>query len=172
MTRAELLVHLSRWIYASSEKHFVNKIPQDRLPLFPEMYSKSEEERKLRNFCEFRLDGPRVRQRSPRYTEAYFEINILIQSTMRDSNFHIPQVDIGLVVPAFTSIPIYKYGQGSADDGSLLSCATITPQGRQEEIIVSQFGEIDPQLKLFQATVETSYLLKIKHNRNGELAWQ
>lgn len=164
MTKAQLLENLPRWLVASTHSHFETKIPQDKLKLFPEMYSKSEDERRIRDFAEFRFDGPNIRPKSPKRLDAYFEINLLIQSTMRDDNFHVPQVDIGLVLPAFTTIPIYKYGKGPLDDQSLIGCAKITQQGRQTEVFVAQFGEIDPQLKLFQATVEAAYLLELKHS--------
>ena len=164
MTRDELLLHLPRWLMASTHTHFETKIPQDKLKLFPEMYSKSALERGLRDFAEFRFDGPLIRPQTKNHGKAYFEINLLIQSTMRDSDFHVPQVDIGLVLPAFTAIPIYKYGNGPDDDQSQIGCAKITRQGRTTEITVAQFGEIDPQLKLFQATVEAAYILDLNYN--------
>lgn len=162
LTKAEYLTHLPRWIFASCDVHFQGAIDQTALKMFPEGYSKSEEERQMSRFCEFRMDGPNIFPQTKNQSKAKFDINILIQTTMQDSNFHVPLVDIGLVLAAFTTIPIYRYGEGILDDQSLIGCATITTQGRETAILVSQFGEIETNLKLSQATVETTYSLDLK----------
>lgn len=146
--------HWPRWIFASISKHFdANK---QTLYLFIE--GMHRETRSRKDFIELRVDGPYLTEQSKGYWRNYIEINVLVQSAMDDSDFHRIYKDVGIVVNAFTDIPVYKYGNQAYDDDSLLGCLKLVADARgKERIQVSHFGKIEPNVPLLQATVEGHY---------------
>jgi len=143
-----------RWIFASVSKHFdANK---DTLPLFIEgQYRNTRSEK---DFLELRVDGPYFTEFSKGYWRAFIEINVLVQSAMDDSNFHRIHEDVGIAAAAFSTIHVYKYGNGVDDDGTLLGCLKLVADHRgKERIQINHFGQIGPSEGLMQACVEGHY---------------
>lgn len=145
-----------RWIFASAGKHFDAR--KSTLALFIEGQHRDGFDDK-KDFAELRVDGPYFVQQSKGYWRCFTEINILVQSTMGDVNWHKIHTDTGIITAAFTEISVYKYGDGAQDDDSLLGCMTLVDdaiRGR-ERIQVSHFGQVATATKLMQATVEGHY---------------
>ena len=146
--------HWPRWVFASISKHFSDN--RQGLPLFIE--GQQRDTRSLKDFIELRLDGPQFTEISRNYWRIYFEVNILVQSTMDDKNYHRIHQNVGIVAAAFTGIVLYKYGNGSSDDQKAWACANlIQDTAKRQHLDIFHFGQIDKQLQLMQATVEGHY---------------
>jgi len=143
-----------RWIFASITKHFAGIITLD---VFLEGMDRQTKD--LESFAEIRIDGPRTNELSADYWRLYVEINVLIQTIMDDSSLHSHWDNIGNVNMAFTQgICVHKYGDGDDDDDSSLGCLMlVTDRYDRENIITSNFGQIDKSVTLQQATVEAHY---------------
>jgi hypothetical protein len=115
-----------------------------------------------KDFIELRMDGPYLTELSKGYWKAYVEVNVLLQSAIDDANFHRIWTNIGIVAVAFTSIPIYKYGNGPEDDDSLFGCMELLHDVREKQKTqISYFGKIAPSAEVQQATVEGHYELRV-----------
>ena len=145
-----------RWIFASITKHFDNVIDLD---LFVEGMDRQTKD--LTSFAEIRIDGPKTNELSADYWRLYVEINVLIQTIMDDKNLHQHWDNIGNVNMAFWNcISVYKHAdvKGENGDGSQLGCfKLVTDRYDRENIVTSNFGQIDKSVKLQQATVEAHY---------------
>ena len=139
-----------RWLFASITKFFdTNK---STLSMYFEGLERNSFQ-DLPNFVEVRIDGPYFTEVSKGNWKTYVEVNALVQSHISETDFHKIHKDVGKVVTIFdNSIPLYKYG----DDSSLFGCLDLL-QSRSERIQVSHFGQIDPDKRLMQATVEGHY---------------
>lgn len=143
-----------RWIFASCSYHFEQNV--GGITMFTEGTHRDTE--LLPEFIEFRMDGPYFTQLNKNYWHCYFEINILLQATMLDTDFHAIHRLAGTVAAAFTEIQIFKYGEGLDDDDSLIACANLKQDVRKRERIqINHFGQVEPETKLIQATVEGHY---------------
>ena len=150
-----MIQHWPRWIFASMSKYAYD----NRGGLYMYIEGQHRDTRELKDFCEFRLDGPNLTELSKGYWRAFVECNILLQSTLDDKNFHRIYVNCGIIVAMMSkNIPIYKYGSESVDDESLLGCMHLVQDARgKERIQVSHFGIIDPSEDLQQSCVEAHY---------------
>ena len=146
---------LPRWIFASASKHF-DTIATSSFPMFVEgqhRHTREEDE-----FFEFRFDGPILTELSKNYWRIYFEINILIQTAMDDSDMHKIHRRVGTVAANFTLISIYKYGNQVGDDGSLFACIPLVQDDRnRQRLQILHFGQVSPDAKLVHACVEGHY---------------
>ena len=149
----------SRWIKASTAKHFYDR----RYGLH--FYVEGEDRRTTehRTYLEFRLDGPYSRELSHNFWQLDIEINILVVTIMDKTDLYEHEKNVGIVCEAFTSgIPVWKYGDGPDDDPvSQLGCLMLHSD-RKEKIVVSNFGLIKDDSKMMQSTVEAHYKLQLK----------
>ena len=155
----------SRWITASVNDHFASQSGivkledwssgDSDLPLIVRG-QQFETDTDRMDLVELRLDGPDFAEVSINHYHAYIEVNTLIQSVISETDIYKMARSIGIVQACFTDIPLYKYG----DDDSLFGCLTLiaNPTGTKgNRLEVSQFGQIDPRLKLEQTTIEGHY---------------
>jgi hypothetical protein len=143
-----------RWVFASVSSHF-NQHRQG-LPMFIEGQHRNT--RNMKDFIELRMDGPQFTEVNRGEWRIYFEVNILIQSTMDNENYHRIHTNVGIVAAAFTDIVMFKYGNQPGDDNSVWECAKILQDvGKRQHIDIFHFGQIDTQTKLVQSTVEGHY---------------
>jgi hypothetical protein len=144
-----------RWIFASVSNHFNSNLGD--LVIFYEGLKRSAEFEET-DLVEFRMDGPYFLQLNKDTWSVKIEVNILVQSTIDDADFHKIHKHIGIVVSAFVPITIYKYGNSLDDDDSIIGCFQLIQNIRNRELLtVSHFGQIDPEKQLLQATVEGHY---------------
>lgn len=136
-----------RWIFASLCKHFDNN--KQTLSLFIEGQHRNIEG----DFAELRILGPNFTEVSKKYWYITVTVNILIQTVINETDFHKQSKDIGIISAAFTNVDVYKYGY----DDTLLGCLELL-----DAITVNNFGQIDPAVKLLQATVEGTYQMDLK----------
>lgn len=140
-----------RWSFASFAKHFdTNK---QTVNLYIEHTDRATAD--LRDFAEFRMDGPRMRELSSGFWQLEVTINILVQSTMDDADAYKLFRTIGVMCAAFTdSVNVYKYG----DDSSLVTCFQLA----KEPLRINNFGIIDETTRKQQATIEGRYRAELK----------
>lgn len=145
--------HWPRWIKASCMKHFDSL--RQTIPLY--MDGMDRDTARLRDFAEFRMDGPRTIGQSMNEVMLIVTINILVQHTMNDNDAYGFERLMGVFRSAFTeAIDAYRYGTGPADDQSYLGCLI-----RQNEIKYSNFGIVDATTRAQQGTLEAKYVLEL-----------
>jgi len=143
-----------RWVFASVSKHFDDR--RQGLPLFIE--GQHRDTRSLKDFIELRMDGPQFTEINRNYYRLYFEVNILVQSTMDETSYHRIHQNVGIVAAAFSTIGLLAYGNGPDDNHEQWACAQLIQDTRKRQHLdIFHFGQIDKQLKLIQATVEGHY---------------
>jgi len=148
---------LPRWVFASVSKHF-NAIATVAFPMFVE--GQPRDTKDLDQFFELRMDGPWFTELSKNYWRIYFEVNILVSTTINETNFHRIHSNVGVVAAKFTEIQVFKYGTGVNDDDSLFGCFKLLQDSRNREILkIFHFGQIDDTTKLTQASIEGHYEL-------------
>ena len=148
-----------RWIISSIIEHF--RLRRQGLPFFVE--GTHRDDIKDADGIELRIDGPNITEENKNYFYLDCEINILISSIINDINFYRIHEDVGIVSAAFTDIQVFKYGEGIDDDQSLLGCMKLKQSsGDKDKIQVNHFGQISPEIKLLQATIEGHYRLILR----------
>ena len=146
----------TRWILASISKHIDAR--KEGLNLFIEgQHRKTEGET---SYLELRYQGPNLAEVSKGYWQVNVSVNMLIVTIMDDENWHDHVTNVGIAQAAFTTIFVYKYGSKAGDDSSLLGCLKLVDAGR-EPIETSNFGQIDPNVKVQETTVEGHYELEL-----------
>lgn len=149
--------HWPRWFFASITKHFKDILGPD-IDVYIEGTDREPSLRRNLDYVEIRMDGPRVRQTSHNVYRIDVVINVLIHSVMDQKDSHRIYKSEGLVLAAFTTIPIRKYGDTVDDTGDLLVCIGVRDNF---DIKVSQFGQIDPTVRRMQSMVEAPYRTEI-----------
>lgn len=143
-----------RWCVAALLKSF--KAAAGTTPFFVEGMVRQTEP--LGNYFEFRVDGPYVREHANDHWQLYFEVNILVVTQMDlHSSIYDHEALKGLATTMFLdNIEVRKIGDKPVDDGSHVSFLRRRSRG-QERIQVSEFGQIRPDVRIRQATVEGHY---------------
>jgi hypothetical protein len=147
----------NRWLRASVIKHFATE-----LAIFnPHVEGVKRTDMCKDDFCEIRMDGPYFAEISKNVYDVTVEVNILIQTAMtRSKNLYTHEIIGGAVCAAFVTIPVFKLGQESGDDGTQIGCLQRMDQP-QRPIKVNDFGQIEAATLLRQATVEGHYNIKL-----------
>ncbi len=144
------LYNIVRWIWSSVSKHF--DLIKNEIPFYVEGQDHKDEE----DSAELRINGPFVNNPSKGYWKIDADINILITATMDQDFYRIYKI-IDQFLEGFTSIiPVYKYG----DSGEQLGCL-ILQTDIQDAIIISNFGRIEPSLRVQQSTINGIYTIEI-----------
>lgn len=148
----------SRWIISSIHKYFDTN--RQSITLFVEGTPRNT--RTEKDFMELRVDGPHYTEISKSYYLIKLDINILIQSTQDETDFHRIYKNIGKILSIFNNIRIYKYGTGDDDDDSFLGCLRLIQdaQGR-EPVQVAMLGKIRPEIAVEQAVIEGHYQMNL-----------
>jgi len=149
--------NLPKWIFASVCEHF--KARKDGKHLFIE--GDDRDTKDLASFLELRVDGPHSKIVSKGYYRFYVEINLLVSTVMNDVSIHDFYNDIGIANMAFTrSIEVFKLGDpaDTANDESHIGCLVqVSGYRGRESVQTNNFGQIDVDTKIQQATVECHY---------------
>lgn len=143
----------ARWLKASCAKHFDSL--RQGVPLYIDGMDRDTAH--LKNFGEFRMDGPRTEELSMNEYKLIVTINILVQHTMNEADLYGFERRMGIFHAAFTSvIDAYRFGDGPDDDQSYLGCLL-----RSEPIKYSNFGVTDATVRAQQGTLEARYVLEL-----------
>lgn len=159
--------HLPRWIKASLLKHFQEKVQKLggvhlKIETVPYIDENGKVVTSLPQWSEFRLDGPFTKEPSRNYCNHRVEISLLVCTKVQGKDLHAHEKNVGVVYSAFVNeIPVYRLGTGEDDNQALLGCFIIQMEER-EAVIVSNFGQIEYDIKLTQSTVEGHYKMDLK----------
>jgi hypothetical protein len=147
-----------RWIQASCIKYFDSQ--RCNIPMYIEGQDRNTSI--LQDYIEFRLDGPTIQEQSKDTWELIIEINILVVSYIDANDMYKQLRLVGTIAHAFrASIPVYEFGNNvEPDPPELLGCLTLIEQGGSK-IIISNFGLINPDLRMLHSTVEAHYRLQL-----------
>ena len=145
----------ARWIFASVCKHFDDR--KGTYPLYIEGQLRDIET--PTDFFELRMDGPWAIQDDATTWKMLCTVDMLVQSNMDDQNFHKIHSMVGMLSSCFTTIHVYRYGNGTGDDGTLVGCLRLDTSSRnRKRLKISHFGQIRPSMRLMQASVEGEYI--------------
>lgn len=143
-------MNIHKWITASLIKHFKANVST---PLYYHGENPNLTKGK-KSYFELRIDGPSIKQPSRTYFKVYVEVNVLISVYDNEGNIYKIENLIGEISAAFNNtIPVYKL-----PEDTLVGCLTLNKDG----IFPAKFGEVDPDLKLQQATVEGHYEIQLE----------
>lgn len=146
----------SRWIFASLIDHFSSM--KQNTNFFVEG---EDRDPKISDFAELRLDGPYFNELNVDFWTIDINVAIIIQTVRNDEDIFKLQRFIGIYVQPFTTdIPIYKYGEGSDDDQSLLGCLKLATNPG-EKIRVDVFNQIKAATPVGQASIEAHYNMSL-----------
>lgn len=148
----------ARWSFASVSKHFDNN--RQGLKLFIE--GTHRDTRTDKDYLEFRMDGPTLREVSKGCWKLRIEVNILVTTTFDEEDFHRIHRNAGIVQEAFVTIPVFRFGNGVDDDNSFLGCYKLLQSKANADLLeLNHFGRIDQSVPLMQATVEGHYEMEL-----------
>jgi hypothetical protein len=152
--------HWTRWVFASVSKHFYDR--RGDVAFYIE--GQERDTPAPENLLEFRLDGPYFTQMSKNTWRLYVEVSLLVQCAKTGKDYHAIHKITGQVAEAFTSIPVYKYGDTvGVDDNSFVGCLTLVQElGKRERIQTNNFGQIGPDTQLLQSSVEGHYTMDLE----------
>jgi len=154
--------NMSRYIMASVRVHFSQK-----LVTYPIYYEHTNPKnlidsngKEIRDYYEFRLDGPYKRKLQGPDTWYYVEINILIQSLVDPKYADRIEEMIDEATSGFAEgIPVYKYVD--TDPPEYVGCLELL-EDDNEQIHCNRFAQANPDTKVLQASVEGHYRMKLQ----------
>ena len=148
-----------RWIFSSMTKYFEAEFGSTYDTFIEGTHRGLPDGTEL---IEFRLDGPMRRQVSHGYHILLVEINLLLRSFMDDDDFHkMRQLSGDAATWLGQNFCIYRYGDGIDDDDTLLGTLQLRNRKPLENVRINQFGQIEPQYRIEQATVEASFQIHL-----------
>lgn len=148
--------HWNRWVYNSIAKHFATMATTNDLYLY--LAGRSDETDKHEEFIELKISGPQVTEVSKNYFKLDVIIDIIYSVHLVPEDGYRAQKVAGLIEEAVTDICIYKYGNGSDDDDSLLG----TMQLQRQPVESNCFGQVRPDTRLIQGVVSGALQMTIK----------
>lgn len=155
-----MIEHIPRWTHASIKDYL--KKNWGGAPLFVE----GEDDNKPPDpfYIELRIDGPVLKAHGSKGEYiGEIEINLIITIKKDEKYVHLLQDKMGLAVQLLNRcIPVRKIGRTTdapdIDDGSVVAYLQLNPD---EQIDVSNFGQVDPILRVQQASVEAHYRMQL-----------
>lgn len=153
--------HIIRWIQASLYTWFKDQL-KDKITVFIETTEHVDETGKvitnLPTWAEMRMNGPDVLKIHGR-DKYEITMNFLVETQLTDSNIYTHVKSVGLVYATFTpDITVFKLGNGVDDDQSPVGCFILDTE-KGDPIVISNFGQLDVDVKLTQSTIEAHYCM-------------
>lgn len=146
-----------RWIHASLRTYITDALEGSGVVVFFEGESR-DVLRHDEDWIEFRWTGPDATVGPPNYWHLSCMLNIVVSSTTNREDTYAHQVTVGKVHAILgVSIPVYKYGNGTDDDQSLLGCLQLRAD-EKDPIMTNYFGRMQ-EVELEQSTIEAYYCL-------------
>jgi hypothetical protein len=143
----------ARWIIASAVKHFQSAATVFGIPM--QIEGQTVVNVPTSEHIEFRMAGPHVREVSKDNWRIDCVINILYSAFLGNDIYRAQRI-AGMIADAMTDICVYRYGDGADDDNTLLGTLTLL-QDPIHPIRTNPFGQIAPDVKITQGTVEGSF---------------
>lgn len=149
-----------RWIFASISNHFNTNKPAD-VEFFIE--GQVRKNMSAESVIELRIDGPYGTELSKDYWELYSEVSLLISCSKTDGDYHRIQRLCGKIAATFTTIPVFKFGDGPNDAPTTqIGCLDLIQDlGKRERIQINHYGQIKTDTGIVQASVEGHYRIQL-----------
>jgi hypothetical protein len=152
--------NLARWIFSSVAAHFEPVSAGLLLPYYVEGVDERSEDIVRDSRTELRITGPFIREMGPSDYRVDVTVNILLTQQMA-----IVGADAYSIVgwagrfqrSMLSGIPIYKFGDGADDDGTLIDCLRVA--GPTKEVKIFHFGQISNTDRLRQSEVDAEYTM-------------
>jgi len=148
--------NLARWTMASIAVYFKAVANTISLAFFVEGVDEREPDTMRQEHAELRVSGPYVCELSHNYWRVHIDINVLLTDYMKMSTENAYDINRwgGVFLAAMTeNIPVYRFGDGSNDDGSLVGCLT-QRKGFSEPARLIHFGQVSREDRIRQAVVD------------------
>jgi hypothetical protein len=148
--------NLARWTMASIAVYFKDVADTISLTFFVEGVDEREPDTMRQEHAELRVSGPYVRELSHDYWRVHIDINIMLTDYMKMSTEDAYDINRwgGVFLTAMTDpIPIFRFGTGPDDDGSLVGCLT-QRKGFSEPARLIHFGQVSREDRIRQAVVD------------------
>ena len=147
--------HWNRWIYNSISTYF--SVFADANSLYLYIAGRSDEKDKHDEFIELRISHVITSEISKNYYKINVNIDVLYSTHLIPEDGYRAQKIAGLIEYAITDICVYKYGNGSDDDDTLLGTLQL-----QDSVESNYFGQIRPDTRLLQGVTSASLQMTIK----------
>lgn len=156
----------ARWIVASLAKYLKTVADDNNIPAFVEgVEDRTDAVMQAPDHVEIAVTGPLSREASRGYYILRVGIRVLIQSRMDNppKNRYSPQQIAGYYHEALDAvIAVYRYGNGSEDDQTLLGC--LSPlSGKNDAVKVHHFGQMTQTDRLRQSMVDCWYEMELSN---------
>jgi hypothetical protein len=155
--------NLPRWVFSSLASHFKTIADNNSIPFFVEGIDERESEDMRQSHVEFRITGPMVKEVSKEYYTVEVVVNALFTSLMELTGVNAYQIVNWCGVFAeemHKPLPIYKYGDGPDDDGSLVGCLRVKKDAK-DAVRVWHFGQISTVDRVRQSEVDATYEMDV-----------
>lgn len=158
MSSIEYLRELPRWTQLSVRKQFAERT--ENIPTFYEETIKQNNLETL--YVELRVDGPYCSPIGTRNEiEAMIEVNVLINCAFDERDTMRLHSLGGVIIAALSKdFCVYKLGPNAWDDKSYFETYQLFAD---DNIEMSNFGQIDSTNKIYQSTVEAHYKMRFKN---------
>lgn len=114
-------------------------------------------------YVEIRVDGPYSDERTKNDYKLTLEVNLLIQTIINPAVNIYRHAEIqGACMGAMSVIPVYKLGNEVADDLTQIGCLELNTDEPRDHVMSHNFGQIETDIKLQQATVEGHYKIELE----------
>ncbi len=151
----------NKWIVASVVKHFRAALVAASIENFIE--GESDRDVTQSEYVEVRIDGPYSDERSKNDFKLTLEVNLLVQTVIAPSKNLYRHAELqGVCMAAMTTIPVYKLGPEVTDDLSQIGCLDLNTDEPRDHVKAHNFGQVETDIKLQQATVEGHYKIELE----------
>lgn len=153
--------HVIRWIRSSLYTWFGDQL-KDKIPVHIELSEHVTKDgkiiTKLPTWANMRMDGPVVHQLHGQ-DKYVLTMNFLIETQLTGTNVYTHDTSVGLVYASIApSITVFKLGKGVDDNQEALECLILDTEN-VDPIMVHHFGQLDPDVKLTQSTIQAAYCM-------------
>lgn len=153
----------ARWIYASLADYLKEVADDASLPIFVEsLDDRGTAFQEATDRAEIRINGPFTNELSRGYYKILVDANVLVSSRYdgkTKNGYELTRI-LGLFHEAMDSvIPVFKHGLQPGDDSEAqLGC--LSPKaGKNENVRVLHFGQIDRTDRVKQGAVDARYIM-------------
>jgi hypothetical protein len=158
----------ARWIFASLATYLKQVAEEHAIPALIEgLDERSTEFMQATDRAEIRITGPFIHELSHNYWDLKVEANVLLTSRFdgpnRKNRYTFAEYAGVFQAAMDTAIAVYRYGNHSGDDGTLVGC--LSPlHGRKDAVRVYHFGQINATDGLRQSAIDAHYGMELFDN--------
>jgi hypothetical protein len=146
----------NRWVYASVTKHFAEVANDNNLYAY--VAGRSDDTGETNSFLETRVSGLHTTEISKNNFKVEVNIDVTFSVHIVPENTHRAEDVAGALEVAFDDICIYKYGNQSYDDGTILGTLRIQRQPTES----NSFGQVSEDTRIIQGVVSATLQMVIK----------